>query len=1033
MTMGITMKRQIGILLISFFLFLYLIVPLTPVAAAPVGTETRISFSSGSTCINTWPSSDNGWIAWEEECGGVSSIIVYNYNTGIQTTLPKTHLSAHSPAVRGNRVVYYENEGLGTPADIYYSDLTSLPLTAHPINVPPSTKYHPVVDGDHIAWQNMNPSDSTFDILLYNIPSSTLYNLTPDTLTSNQIYPSIFGSRVAWLDNRAGEKEIYFNDTSDWSLHSIPVITPGIGYNQPEIYQNSLVWYDDTPEIFLSDLIATTPITSDGNPKLTPAVCSTFIVWKESSDSGATWDIAFYDTGIPGTEMITNTQSVEPDPDTAPVIITPDSRIIWVDNRPSFLSNIFMFSNGVSTTCPVVQYTVDTTEGNAPLTVRFSDTSTNSPAYWYWDFGDGSTATTQDVTHTFASNGIFPVNLTVGTPYCRNRTIDTRVTSISVGVPSVDFSANSTQDIAPFPVAFTGTGTNVPTSWAWTFGDGGTAVVQNPVYTYNDPGTYAVTLVATNAVGAGTKTRTAYITALNGTVETASLPIPGISVAGTPQNLTLDKGLVPSFSLSGDKKTLSAYPPALYGWQNITFLSSNAAGFNEDASTIYGTFSTVFFLTKDISPTTFSPRVGDNLKINYLMQPGRYDNTGSLKTQVWESTSPSDNPIFDDIMHFGGFTSKDVAYTLTVTRSGFSTPLNERINMSTGSDWVTGSSDIAFERLHTFVIANGYNSQGDFVGTILPVTFAGNDTINHIEYFNMDVPSQYSYLNKFALAKLSGSGNPLQLITLTVASHISQLSDSPGNDDAPHAGAGAGKGTAPATVQNVNPPKAFVPPDPGKTEKIYANANGVITQPTLLESTDHHAQISLGLGVVAKDRKGAPLSSVTLTALAAESLPSAPSPASFTFAGMAYNFEPEGATFSPAISLSFNYPQATWGQEYSVKEFDPQSGTWQDLPTTHDPNTGMITAQISRFCCIALFAKPLASANPAPKAISPVKTQAPPPVTPAPPPGTALNIFMGMMTWIADLVIKNVYIFVIVVVLGVAYVIKKRKYPGSGL
>ena len=51
-----------------------------------------------------------------------------------------------------------------------------------------------------------------------------------------------------------------------------------------------------------------------------------------------------------------------------------------------------------------------------------------------------------------------------------------------------------------------------PTAWSWGFGDGvGTSTLQNPSYTYQDAGTYTVTLVATNACGSDTETLTDYI------------------------------------------------------------------------------------------------------------------------------------------------------------------------------------------------------------------------------------------------------------------------------------------------------------------------------------------------------------------------------------------------------------------------------------------------------------------------------------------------------------------------------------------
>jgi Zn-dependent metalloprotease len=60
-------------------------------------------------------------------------------------------------------------------------------------------------------------------------------------------------------------------------------------------------------------------------------------------------------------------------------------------------------------------------------------------------------------------------------------------------------------------VKFSDRTTGAVTSWAWTFGDGGTSTLQNPTHVYTTNGTYTVTLTATNAFGSNTSTRTSYI------------------------------------------------------------------------------------------------------------------------------------------------------------------------------------------------------------------------------------------------------------------------------------------------------------------------------------------------------------------------------------------------------------------------------------------------------------------------------------------------------------------------------------------
>lgn len=82
--------------------------------------------------------------------------------------------------------------------------------------------------------------------------------------------------------------------------------------------------------------------------------------------------------------------------------------------------------------------------------------------------------------------------------------------------PVAGFTSNVTSGCSPLVVQFTDQSTNNPTSWLWDLGNGSTSTIQNPTSTYINPGSYTVTLTATNASGSSTTNIT--ITVINGPV-----------------------------------------------------------------------------------------------------------------------------------------------------------------------------------------------------------------------------------------------------------------------------------------------------------------------------------------------------------------------------------------------------------------------------------------------------------------------------------------------------------------------------------
>ena len=167
------------------------------------------------------------------------------------------------------------------------------------------------------------------------------------------------------------------------------------------------------------------------------------------------------------------------------------------------------------TDAPEPLFKSTTASGYAPLNVQFVDVSSNSPNAWVWSFGDGSTSSIQNPTHTYTTAGTYTVTLTATNSAGSNTVSQTGYIIVNAAIPVSSFKANVTYGVKPLTVQFTDTSTNAPTGWYWTFGEGGTSTSQNPIYTFTSVGTYAVSLGVSNSAGSNTTTKAGYITVTN--------------------------------------------------------------------------------------------------------------------------------------------------------------------------------------------------------------------------------------------------------------------------------------------------------------------------------------------------------------------------------------------------------------------------------------------------------------------------------------------------------------------------------------
>jgi len=196
---------------------------------------------------------------------------------------------------------------------------------------------------------------------------------------------------------------------------------------------------------------------------------------------------------------------------------------------------------------PQISFSANVTSGYSPLTVQFTNTTTNidNTTLKIWKFGDGTISNEENPSHVYQQSGLFTVQLTVydSSGYSATRTRydyiqvgDTSGTTIVANfiAASSDQPLSKTADVkgvegySPLTVKFlnltTPSSLTAPaalnTPWQWNFGDGGTSDQESPSYQYTTPGVYTVKLIvaAQESDGSTTKKsriRYAYVTVLD--------------------------------------------------------------------------------------------------------------------------------------------------------------------------------------------------------------------------------------------------------------------------------------------------------------------------------------------------------------------------------------------------------------------------------------------------------------------------------------------------------------------------------------
>jgi PKD repeat protein len=162
---------------------------------------------------------------------------------------------------------------------------------------------------------------------------------------------------------------------------------------------------------------------------------------------------------------------------------------------------------------PIVRASASSSSAFTNQPINFSSAGSSdpegAPLTFNWSFGDNTTSTLANPSHSFSTDGTFNVRLTVSDG---TNTIASQVLPILIRIPGVNYpptasiSASVSSGPAPLTVSFSSAGSADPDgtalSYVWNFGDATTSTAANPSHTYQTAGAY----VARLSVSDGTNT-----------------------------------------------------------------------------------------------------------------------------------------------------------------------------------------------------------------------------------------------------------------------------------------------------------------------------------------------------------------------------------------------------------------------------------------------------------------------------------------------------------------------------------------------
>ena len=248
-----------------------------------------------------------------------------------------------------------------------------------------------------ITWSN--PANITYGTAL----SSTQLNAAvTDPVTGNTVDGSFVYTPAAGTVLSAGARTLHTvftpNDIASYTTASKDV-TINVQRATPTVTWNNPADINDSTALSITQLnaVATDPVT------------------------GNTVDGSFVYNPAVGTILSAGNHTLHVD-------FTPTDTVNYINATADVAINVSVL--------PVANFTVNVTNGSAPLSVQFNDSSENATE-WSWNFGDKQISTVQNPSHTYNTPGIYTVSLNASNANGYNTSTKSNLITVNSTPPPV--------------------------------------------------------------------------------------------------------------------------------------------------------------------------------------------------------------------------------------------------------------------------------------------------------------------------------------------------------------------------------------------------------------------------------------------------------------------------------------------------------------------------------------------------------------------------------------------------------------------